>query len=252
MEKFLILGGDSTLAGYFLESYGKHCIALSKKQCDITDIKVLDRIIKKSKCKYVINCAAVTDIQYSENNPKECFEVNSTAVYNIGKLCDKYGKRLIHFSSDYAIKPVNVYGYSKLVSENVINLKKNLIVRTSFYSPNYYIIKSLLAGRSTNAYKNVFFNPVSVNLLVTEVFKNKDKCGLINVFSEKRISKYNFGRMIVKYFDIDKKLLKPAIFTNKANEVALPLDSFVKSDIKISLDQDLFFFKESSNFTLCH
>lgn len=252
MEKFLILGGESSLARCFLKYYGKECKALSKKGCDITDLKILESVIKNSKCEYVINCAAITDIQFSEKNPEKCFEINSIAVNNVGKFCDKYNKKFIHFSSDYAVNPVNIYGYSKFISEKVLTLKKDLIIRTSFYSQDYFVIKSLLQGNKTLVYKNVFFNPVSINRLVLEIYKNKDKVGILNIFTDKKISKYNFGSKIAKILKIDKKLLKPVNFKNKLSEVILPLNSFVKSDIKISLDEDLLSFKKSSDFLLRH
>lgn len=252
MEKFLILGGESSLARGFFKYYRKECKSLSKKRCDITDLKILESVIKNSRCEYVINCAAITDIQFCEKNPKKCFEVNSIAVNNVGKFCDKYNKKFIHLSSDYAINPVNIYGYSKFISEKVLNLKKNLIIRTSFYSQDYFVIKSLLQGNKTLVYKNTFFNPVSINRLVLEIYRNKDKTGILNIFTDKKISKYSFGIKISKILKINNKLLKPGNFKNKLNEVTLPLNSVVKSDIKISLDEDLLSFKKSSDFLFRH
>jgi dTDP-4-dehydrorhamnose reductase len=245
MEKFLIFGKDSTLAGFFLNEYGKDCTALTKKDCDITDAKKLEKNLKKSPAKYVINCAAITDIKYCEANPSECYKVNTMSVFLLSKLCGKYNKKLINVSSDYAVNPVNIYGYSKFMSELIINPKKDLLVRTSFYSPNYYSIKSLLAGTKTKVYKNMFFNPVSVTRLVREIYKNKDKTGILNIFTDKKISKYEFAKKAAKYCGINKKLITPANYFDKTGEVKLPLDSFIKSDIKISLDEDLKLFAQS-------
>ena len=102
---------------------------------DITNIKILEKVIKRTRAEYILNCAAITDIGYAEKNPKECFNVNSIAVWNLDILTRKYNKKLIHLSSDYAVNPTNVYGYSKLISERLINKSKNLIIRTSF-KPN--------------------------------------------------------------------------------------------------------------------
>jgi len=252
MKKFLILGGESTLAKYFLERYGKLSVPLNKKECNITNIKNLEEVIKKNNCKYVINCAAITDIQYSEINPEECFETNSIAVYQIGRLCDKYNKKLIHLSSDYALHPINVYGYSKLISEGVIDLTKNLVIRTSFYSPKYFIIKSLFDSKKTKVYKNVFFNPVSVNRLINEIYNNRDKKGMLSIFSDKKISKYTFAIKIAKTFGLNRKLIHPINLINRPGQTPLPLNSYVKSDVKISIDKDLFLFKEISNVFLRH
>lgn len=244
MAKYMILGGNSTLASFFLDKYSKESESFTKKECDITDFKKLDKILKKSKSEYVINCAALTDIKFTEKNPVKCFEVNSLGLKNISELCHKYEKKLIHFSSDYAVNPINIYGYSKYYSEKLIDLKRDLVIRTSFYSPKYFIIKSLLTGNSTTCYKNMFFNPISVTRLVEEIYKNKDKTGIINIFSDKKISKLNFAKMFAKTFKIDEKLIEPVDFIQKPDEIKLPLNSFVKSDITINLEEDL------SNFSL--
>ncbi|KKQ91718.1 MAG: hypothetical protein UU16_C0014G0007 [Candidatus Woesebacteria bacterium GW2011_GWA2_40_7] len=243
-KDFLILGGESTLAKYFIQTYGEKCVALNKKKCDITNIKILEKVIKRTRAEYILNCAAITDIGYAEKNPKECFNVNSIAVWNLDILTRKYNKKLIHLSSDYAVNPTNVYGYSKLISERLINKSKNLIIRTSFYSNKYYIINSLVSGKVTNAYKNAFFNPVSINRLVGEIYKNRNKHGILNIFTEKKISKYSFATMAAKTFNIDRKLIQPVDLINVEEKANLPLNSFVPSDIKIQLDEDLLTFKK--------
>lgn len=245
MKDFLILGKDSTLAGFFLKKYRDKCKALNKTECDITNAKSLEEVLKNGVFKYVINCAAITDIKYCEANPVECFRVNTIAVNKLSRLCRKYNKKLIHFSSDYAVKPVNVYGYSKFLSENIIDMNQDLVIRTSFYSQNYYLIKSLMDGSKTNAYKNMFFNPVSVTRLTNEIYKNRDRIGILNIFSNKKISKYDFGKKVVSAFGINKKLIHPIDYINKQREVVLPLNSFVKSDIKISLTEDLEAFEKA-------
>ncbi len=244
MEDFLVLGGESTLAKYFIQTYRERCVALSKKQCDITNIKVLEKVIKSSGARYIVNCAAITDIEYAEKNPEKCFDVNSIAVGNLDNFSQKFNKKLIHLSSDYAVNPINVYGYSKMMSEMLINKSKNLIIRTSFYSDRYYIIKSLVSGNVTNAYKNAFFNPVSINRLVWEICKNKDKRGILNIFTEKKISKYSFAINAAKIFNIDRKLIQPVNLVNTDGRVNLPLNSFVAPDVKIQLDGDLLSFKK--------
>lgn len=239
MTKFLILGGGSTLANFFSKEYKKESILISKKECDVTDLKQLEKVFKKYNFKYVLNTAAITDIKYCETNSEGCFNVNTLAIQSLSKLCEKYNKKLIHISSDYAVHTTNIYGYSKFLSERILDQKKDLVIRTSFYSPKYFIIKSLLTGNKTPCYKNMYFNPVSINRLIGEIYKNKEKVGLINIFSEKKISKYDFGKMFANVFDIDQNLVKPENFIQKPNEVILPLNSFVKSDIKIKLDEDL-------------
>lgn len=245
MKSFLVLGKDSKLAGFFLKKFGNECLALSKKDCDITDSKILKKVIKNNVVKYVINCAAITDVKLCEKYPENCFKANVVAVYNLSRLCQKYNKKLIIFSSDYAVSPVNIYGYSKFLSEKIIDPKRDLVIRTSFYSPDYYIVKSLVKQNLTNAYRNMYFNPISVTRLVDEVYKNKDKTGVLNIFAEKKISKFEFAKRFATIFEIDKKLIKPINYIHKKGEVKLPLNSFIISDVKVPLVEDLKLFLQS-------
>lgn len=243
MNRFLILGGDSTLAKAFCAVYKDSTIKLSKGKFDVTNTRDLEKVIKNTDAKYVINCAALTDIEYCEDNPKRCFEVNSIAVANISRICTKYNKKFIHISSDYAVMGKNIYGYSKLISEKLVDLKNDLIIRTSFFSLDYCLIKNLLKNEKVTAYKNMFFNPVSITRLVQEIYMNKNKCGILNIFSSKKISKYDFAKRVAKTYKIDRKLIKPVNY--KAGKVTLPLNSFVKSNINIDLNRDLKLFSLS-------
>jgi dTDP-4-dehydrorhamnose reductase len=251
MKDFLILGGDSTLALCFSKYFKNNSLSLSKSECDITNIRLLEQVIKSTRCKYIINCAAITNIEYCEYNPITCFDVNSIAVNNLSASCTEYNKKLIHLSSDYAVKPINVYGYSKYISEKIID-NNHLVIRTSFYSDKYYIIKSLLDGKITFVYKNLYFNPVSINRLVQEMYNNRDKTGIINVFSNKKISKYTFANMVVEVFKLKSNLIKPVNYNNNLNAVPLPVSSFVKSDINIPLYEDILFFKQSRDILSSH
>lgn len=241
MADFLILGGDSTLAQYFSKKYSKECILLSKNECDITNRKILEKAISISNCKYILNCAALTDINYCQDNFEECFNVNTLAVSYLTEIVNKNNKKLIHISSDYAKNPINVYGYSKFLSEMYVNSDTDLVIRTSFFSPKYFIIKSLLLGQKTSAYENMYFNPVSVVQLVEQIYNLKDSKGLINIFSDKKISKYEFAKLFAKTNEIDESLIEPTAFIQKPDSPKLPLDSYVEPDVKLSLQLSKYF-----------
>ena len=248
MAKILVSGGNSRLATCFKRFYPTQIALLTKAQCDITNKTQLKKVIKNFKAKYILNCAAETNIERCEKNPTSCFELNTLAVYQLDQMCSKYNRKLLHISSDYAIKPVNVYGWTKYLSEKLLS-PKNLIIRTSFYSSDTYIINELLQEKPISTYKNVYFNPVSINRLVKEIYKNRSATGLINVFSSPRISKYQFALKVCKIFGINNKLVKAIKYANKSGFALRPLESFIKPDIKVSIDEDLVEFKEFLKLT---
>lgn len=242
MEPFLILGVNSRLAKVFRTIY-PHNIFLSKTECDITSQKNLDSTFNKYTFKYVLNCAAITDISLCETSPKLCYDVNSIAVSNIQKVCHKYNRKLIHISSDYAVNPVNIYGFSKYISESILD-DYSLIVRTNFYDTQTYIINKILNKEIVQSYENVYFNPVSIIRLVHEIYRNKDKNGLLNIFSDKKISMYTFAKKVTTIFGEDAALVKTSKYRQVVNAPAHPLSSYVKPDITVDIETDLEDFKK--------
>jgi len=236
MKQFLILGGESRLARCFTSLYLNECITFNKTECNITNQSLLDRIIKQTPCRYILNCAAVTDIEVCERNPKLCFSVNAIAVYSLHKICLKYRKKLIQISSNAAVIPFNIYGWSKFLSEKMIK-PQALIVRTDFYDRNTYIVKNLMRQNPINAYTNVYFNPVSVNRLAYQIYTNKDRSGTINIFTTEKITYYKFAQEFCDVFALNKTRL---VMGTRVK----PLNLFVKSSINRNINQDLIDFKQ--------
>lgn len=235
MANLLILGGNSNLASVFKTIYPKEVIVLDKKKCDITNKKQLENIVKKTSCKFIINCAAVTDMNYCQENPLICLNTNAIAVNHLNLLCNKYKKKLIHFSSDYALNPINLYGLSKSLSEGFVS-KNNLVIRTNFYSEKAFIPKTLMNKDKASYYENVYSNPISIIKVVSETYKNRNKRGLINIFSNECVSYYKFALLYAEVFGIKKHIGKSRY---KAEESLLALKSCIKTDINVDIKKDL-------------
>jgi dTDP-4-dehydrorhamnose reductase len=242
MNKFLIIGGNARLARCFQKIYKKQSIKLAKSECDITLEASIRKVFSKYKFNYILNCAAITDIENCEEKPESCFRVNTLGVYLLNKICKEHCKKMIHISSDYAKDPINAYAWSKFLSEKIVD-PKFLVVRTNFYDEKTFIVKNLLEGRKINVYKNVFFNPVSVNELAKNIYNNRNKSGLLNIFTNKKISYLQFAHRFCEIFYIKKELTK-SVACGREKKVARPENSYIKSDIGLSLKKDLINFKK--------
>lgn len=240
--KYLIFGADSLLARTFIKLYGDETLPYDRKSCDITNPTQVKNALKSFPGKYVINCAAVTDVEKCEKNPVKAFSINGLSISYISKICQKYNKKLIHVSTDYAVNPKNIYGWSKSFGEKLID-NKSLIIRTNFYSKKAYIVDSLLRRKQANAYINMFINPISINRVALEIFNNKDKSGIINVFSKEKISWYKFAELFCDIFLIDKKYITKVKYKNQLSKAIRPLSSVIDSDINVDINHDLIQFK---------
>lgn len=97
---------------------------------------------------YCINCAAYTAVDKAETEPDAAMLVNGEAVGYLAAICKKYSCRFIHISTDYVfngnqeipykeedvVDPINVYGRSKLMGEQLCMQENSnaLIIRTSW------------------------------------------------------------------------------------------------------------------------
>ena len=148
MEHILIIGSNGllgqTLINQLCHSNYK-VFALSKGanrnvhnknytylEVDITDETRLLQAINKAKPNYIINAAALTNVDYCETHQLECDAVNVKAVKTLIKGAQLSQAHLIHISTDFvfdgtkgnykeedATNPLNYYGLSKLKSENL-------------------------------------------------------------------------------------------------------------------------------------
>jgi len=240
MANFLILGGGSQLASYFYTTYSKETILVPKKSCDVRLIKQVEKTIQKFTGKYVINCAAITNMIACEDDPKICLEVNTIGTYVLNLICKKYKKKLIHISSNYAINPPNTYGWSKYLSEKFVD-KNFLVIRTNFYSTNSYILNNLLHKKKISAFTNVFSNPVSISRLVKEIYNNRNSQGVLNIFTKGEISYYDFALLICDTFSFENKLVIPTTYVSQ--KPFLTYHSVIKSDITIDRKKDMELYK---------
>ena len=100
---------------------------------DITDEYNIGKIFNMYKPKYVINTAAMTNVDACEDYKNLCDDINVKAVNYLSTACEKYNSHLIHISTDFIFdgkngpydeddeaNPLSYYGLSKLKSEQVL------------------------------------------------------------------------------------------------------------------------------------
>jgi dTDP-4-dehydrorhamnose reductase len=107
-------------------------------------VKALDRIAPD----IIVNAAAYTAVDRAEDEPELAQRVNGDAPGVIGAWAQRYGARVVHYSTDYvfdgsatrpyretdATHPVSVYGHSKLAGEDALRASgaRHLVFRTAW------------------------------------------------------------------------------------------------------------------------
>lgn len=241
-EDILLTGGKGRL-GSIIKSKYPEIKSFDKFSLDVTDRKKVLKIVVRENPNYIINCAAITDVEYCETHPLECWKVNTIGVRNLAEAANMVGANLIHFSSNYALNPVNEYGWSKLASESIV-AQNGLVLRTDIYYTSTFLIRKLLFTKErVGAYTNVFFNPISAYSLVKILFKMLDKKGIFNIGTKEKITPYAFALKVCKTFGLDQKRVFPSKL-NKTCGVKRPAQIFLIPHNHLSIESDLRVFKD--------
>ena len=119
---------------------------------DITRETDVQEAVRAFRPRWIVNCAAYTDVEKAEAEPDEAYRINCTAVRFLADAALECGARLLHVSTDYVFSgvqprdpprpyreddppgPISVYGASKLAGEVLLSshAAPSLVVRTSW------------------------------------------------------------------------------------------------------------------------
>lgn len=170
--KLLLLGAGGQLGQAFCQSpywCSDNSLALNHAQLALTDSKALEQLITEYQPDVVVNCAAYTKVALAEQHAELCMQINTDAVAHLAQLCAQAQCLLVQFSTDYVFNgekdsayvetdstaPLNVYGQSKLLAEQLIqqHCQRYLIFRTSWlfsqYGHNFYLTMLKLAQQGS-------------------------------------------------------------------------------------------------------
>jgi dTDP-4-dehydrorhamnose reductase len=224
--KILIIGSSGIL-GYSLykelnKTYKVYHTGLRKRLYDLTYRKNLIKVLNK-KIDIVINCSAITNIEYAEKNKKVANDINYKLVKNILLLNEVKKFYFINFSTDqvYNSNKIsnnkeenisfrgNYYTKSKIKADKLINKYKFLALRVNFFGKSYrgkgtftdWLILQLKNKKKIFLFEDQFFSPLSIDSLIKIVKKilKKRIFGIYNVGSKGNISKKDLAIAFYKY-----------------------------------------------------
>lgn len=149
-KRYLVTGCKGQL-GYDivreLNSRGIYDIlALDVDDMDITDSRIVDKIITEYKPEYIFHCAAYTAVDKAEENPELARKINVEGTKNIASAASRIGAKLFYISTDYVFdgtsyryettdtpNPISIYGLTKLQGElEALKNEKTFVVRTAW------------------------------------------------------------------------------------------------------------------------
>jgi len=130
-----------------------HVIPATRAEFDITDLAATQAFIHKKAPHVVIHPAAYTDVDGCETDKEKAFLVNAIGARNVAIATREIEAKLVFISTDYVFdgkkegpyleydlpNPVSVYGWSKLVGEQMVMQQnpRSFVLRISWlYGPH--------------------------------------------------------------------------------------------------------------------
>lgn len=146
---FLVTGANGQLGTALQTMLQDQAEYIDREDLDLTDEAAVKAFLQNKDYEYIINCAAYTAVDKAEADEENARKVNALAPLYL----TKYGKKIVHISTDYVFDgnnckpyneedethPLSVYGKTKREGElNVLaNADTAIIIRTAWlYSPH--------------------------------------------------------------------------------------------------------------------
>jgi dTDP-4-dehydrorhamnose reductase len=151
MRRLLITGAGGMLGQALIaeaSARGLDHVALDHAGLDVTDADAVRAAVANARPEVVVNCAAYTDVDGAEADPRGALAVNGAGAGNVARAAAAAGARLLQVSTDYVFDglsrrpyvesdptaPASSYGASKLAGEREVAAAgpAHAIVRTSW------------------------------------------------------------------------------------------------------------------------
>ncbi|OUL34915.1 NAD(P)-dependent oxidoreductase [Nostoc sp. 106C] len=240
MKRLLITGASGFLGWHICQivkpewevygTYFSHSLeipSVNTIKVNLTDFQELKDIFNQINPAAVIHTAAHSQPNFCQTHPQESYKINVTASCNIAGLCADRAIPCAFTSTDLVfdglnapyketdlVCPVSIYGEQKVKAEtgmlerypNTAVCRMPLMFGTATPTAKSFIqpfIETLQAGKELNLFIDEFRTPVSGTTAAKGLLLALEKVqGLIHLGGKERISRYDFGQLLVEVFQI--------------------------------------------------
>lgn len=236
--KIAVTGTTGQLGSAILKELEKRkldTLSLDRSNLDFFKMGSIHKSLSGFDPDIIVNCAAYTKVDDSENHAEEVFAVNATGPTELAKYCHHKEIRLIQMSTDSVFSssspiffkpldtpsPLNLYAKSKLQGE--IGVQKEhptgaTIIRTAWlfgHGSNKFAQAIIERGKRGEPFKVVddqFGQPTLITSLaefVAYLIETNSRDGVYHFASSDYLSRYEFAQNILEMFHLDSGLVTP-------------------------------------------
>jgi dTDP-4-dehydrorhamnose reductase len=202
---------------------------------DLLETGTVDAILDQSRPDWVVNCAALADLDTCENDPDLAKRLNTDLPRQLARVSRQRSIPFTHISTDAVFdgqkdgfyseedspNPIGVYAKTKFDGEwAVLTEHPNATVaRVNFYgwslsgrrSLAEFFYNNLTHNKSMSGFTDVLFCPMLVNDTIRTLLKmfNRGLKGLYHLVGPQAMSKYQFGVEIARRFHMRESDITP-------------------------------------------
>lgn len=213
---------------------------------DITEKEELDKKLEQIQPDYIINTAAMTQVDDCETNKQACDILNVDVVKWMTRIASKLKTHIIHLSTDFIFdgkkgyyketdkpNPLSYYGLSKLKSEQVLKdskinftILRTILVYGKVFDMSrsnivLWVREMLEKNKEITIVDDQYRMPTYVEdlAIACKIAMDKKALGIYHISSNTLLSVYEIAQQIAETFDLNKNLIKP-ISTSILNQTA--------------------------------
>jgi len=228
-ERLLILGGRGMLGTELAHRAADRFDVAVKDlpELDVTNTDGLAKTVARAEPQLVVNCAAWTDVDGAETNPKAARAVNAVGAAEAATAARKAGARFIHISTDFVFdgasrepyseqdmpNPLGVYGQTKFEGENLVLAANHgsCVVRTAWtygaFGNNFVaaILKRARAGKQLRVVSDQVGSPTWTRDLADAILLLDEKraTGIVHFTNSGAVSRFEEARAILEILGLD-------------------------------------------------
>jgi dTDP-4-dehydrorhamnose reductase len=235
---------------------------------DLRDHAAIAELGQTQRPAVIINCAAMTNVDGCEDTPDLAWQINAEGPRALARVARTTGAALLHVSTDYVfpgdvanpgpygeddpVRPVSVYGRSKLGGEQAIMEELGgahpwLIARTAVVigtgpnqRPNFvtWLARELHAGRRVKIVTDQFNTPTLAEDLARALLWNAaaGTTGVYHAAGPTRLGRHEWALAIADHFQLSTNLIDWVTSAELNAKAQRPLQSGLRCE-RLAADQ---------------
>ena len=199
------------------------------------DKNVFEPTLDSTQPDWVINCAALANLEECEKHPDQAKILNTDLPRELADACAKRNIKFVHLSTDAVFdgtkegayneddepNPQIIYSQTKFDGELAVQAvnPQAIIARVNFFgwslggkrSLGEFFFNNLSEGKNVYGFTDVIFCPMWVNHLAQTLIAmlEKNLSGLYHVVGAQAMNKYQFGVEVARKFGLRESLIAP-------------------------------------------